>query len=61
MTPLQQGTLAVYADLKHFHMAAASQIYTGVTEVRSWPSATKPVLLEELNAKRQHTEMEAHC
>lgn len=20
MTPLQQGTLAVYADLKHFHM-----------------------------------------
>lgn len=42
-------------------LAAASQIHASVTEVRSWPSATQPVLLEELNAKRQYAEMQAWC
>lgn len=32
-----------------------------VTEVRSWPDAMQPVLLEELNGKRQYAEKEARC
>lgn len=42
-------------------LAAASQIHASVTEVRSWPRATQPVLLEELNAKRHYAEMQAWC
>lgn len=42
-----------------YQLAAASQIYTSVTEVRGWPHAMQAVLLEELNGKRQHAEMEA--
>ena len=42
-------------------LAAPAQIYTSVTEVRIWPDGTQPVLLEELNGKRQYTEMAARC
>lgn len=47
------------AEVLPYQLAAVSQIYTTITEVRGWPDAMQAVLLDEISGKRQYAEMEA--